>query len=73
MRNLKAILSGFSILGLVAAGLYISLLDKSPAKTEDQGEADAGTSIAAAPPDQKVKASPLPVKGYPRPSSETWS
>jgi RND family efflux transporter MFP subunit len=62
MRIPKAVLGGFLILVLVAAALYVFVLDKSPAKTEDQGGADLGTSGAAIPPDQKVEAAPLPVK-----------
>ncbi len=62
MRIPKAVLGGFLVLILVAAGLYVFVLDKSPAKTEDQGATDAGTSGAATPPDQKVEAAPLPVK-----------
>ncbi len=62
MRIPKAVLGGFLVLILVAAGLYVFVLDKSPAKTEAQGATDAGTSGAATPPDQKVEAAPLPVK-----------
>jgi RND family efflux transporter MFP subunit len=65
MRIPKAVLGGFLILALIAAGVYFFVLDKSPAKPEDQGEtaaaAPSGTASAPAP-DQKVEAAPLPVK-----------
>jgi RND family efflux transporter MFP subunit len=62
MRIPKAVLGGFLALVIVAAGLYVFVLDKSPARTEGQGGTDAGTSGAAIPSDQKVEAAPLPVK-----------
>jgi len=65
MRIPKAVLGGFLVLVLAAAGVYFFVLDKSPAKPEDQGEtaaaAPSGTASAPAP-DQKVEAAPLPVK-----------
>jgi len=65
MRIPKAVLGGFLVLVLVAAGVYFFVLDKDPAKTENQGgsasAAPAGASSATAP-DQKVEAAPLPVK-----------
>ncbi|MCX6569076.1 MAG: efflux RND transporter periplasmic adaptor subunit, partial [Candidatus Aminicenantes bacterium] len=65
MRIPKAALGGFLILVLAAAGVYFLILEKAPAKPEDQAKsAPAGASggSAAAPPDQKVEAAPLPVK-----------
>ena len=65
MRIPKAVLGGFLILVLIAAGVYFFVLDKSPAKPEDRGEtaAAAPSGSAAAPaPEQKVEAAPLPVK-----------
>jgi RND family efflux transporter MFP subunit len=65
MRIPKAVLGGSLVLILVAAGVYFLVLDKSPAKPEDQaGTAPAETSgsPAAGSPDQKVEAAPLPVK-----------
>ncbi|MBP1661125.1 MAG: Membrane-fusion protein [Candidatus Aminicenantes bacterium] len=65
MRIPKAVLGGFLILVLIAAGVYFFVLDKSPAKPEDQGETAAAApsgSAAAAAPEQKVEAAPLPVK-----------
>jgi RND family efflux transporter MFP subunit len=62
MRIPKAVLGGFLALVLIAAGLYLFVFDKSPARTEGQGGTDAGPSGAATPPDQKVEAAPLPVK-----------
>ena len=65
MRIPKAVLGGFLVLVLVAAGVYFFVLDRDPAKPENQGEtasaAPAGGSSAPAP-DQKVEAAPLPVK-----------
>ena len=65
MRIPKAVLGGFLVLVLIAAGVYFFVLDRSPAKPENQGEsasaAPAGGSSAPAP-DQKVEAAPLPVK-----------
>ena len=65
MRFPKAVLGGFLVLVLVAAGVYFLVLDKDQAKPENQGEtasaAPAGGSSAPAP-DQKVEAAPLPVK-----------
>jgi len=65
MRIPKAVLGGFLVLVLVAAGVYLFVLDRDPAKPENQGEkasaAPAGGSSAPAP-DQKVEAAPLPVK-----------
>lgn len=65
MRIPKAVLGGFLILILAAAGIYFFVLDKSPAKPEDQAGTAAGgasASPAAAAPDQKVEAAPIPVK-----------
>jgi len=65
MRIPKAVLGGFLIVILVAAGLYFFVLDKGPAKTGNQGEsaaAEASGAAAAASPDQKTEAAPLPVK-----------
>jgi len=65
MRIPKAVLGGFLILVLIAAGVYFFVLDKSPAKPEDKGETAAGApsgSAAAPAPEQKVEAAPLPVK-----------
>jgi RND family efflux transporter MFP subunit len=66
MRVPKAVLGGFLVLVLVAAGVYFLVLDKAPAKTED---AAGNASAAAAPgapsspaPDPKAEAAPLPVK-----------
>jgi RND family efflux transporter MFP subunit len=65
MRIPKAVLGGFLVLVLIAAGVYFFVLDKDPAKPENKGEsasaAPAGASSAPAP-DQKVEAAPLPVK-----------
>jgi RND family efflux transporter MFP subunit len=65
MRIPKAVLGGFLVLVLVAAGVYFFVLDKNPAKPENQAEnaseSSSGTGTAAAP-DQKVEAAPLPVK-----------
>jgi len=65
MRIPKAVLGGFLALVVVAAGVYFLVLDKSPAKPENKAEAaslEASGSPAAASPDQKVEAAPLPVK-----------
>jgi len=65
MRIPKPVLGGFLALVVVAAGVYFLVLDKSPAKPEDPAEAassEASGSPAAASPDQKVEAAPLPVK-----------
>jgi RND family efflux transporter MFP subunit len=65
MRIPKAVLGGFLVLALAAAGVYFLVLDKSPAKPENQGGAASSTasgSASAVPPDQKVEAAPLPVK-----------
>jgi RND family efflux transporter MFP subunit len=65
MRIPKAALGGFLILVLVAAGVYFLVLDKAPAKPENQAENASGEApggSAAPPPDQKVEAAPLPVK-----------
>jgi len=65
MRIPKVVLGGFLVLVLVAAGVYFFVLDRDPAKPENQGKgasaAPAGGSSAPAP-DQKVEAAPLPVK-----------
>jgi RND family efflux transporter MFP subunit len=65
MRIPKAVLGGFLVLVLVAAGVYFFVLDKGPSKPENQGgsasAAPAGASSGTAP-DQKVEAAPLPVK-----------
>ncbi len=65
MRIPKAALGGFLILVLAAAGVYFLVLDKPPAKPENQaGNAAAESPGGGAPPspDQKVEAAPLPVK-----------
>jgi RND family efflux transporter MFP subunit len=63
MRIPKAVLGGFLILVLIAAGLYFFILGKSPAKPENQADAavPSGTSSATSP-GQKIEAAPLPVK-----------
>jgi RND family efflux transporter MFP subunit len=65
MRIPKAVLGGFLILVLAAASVYFLVLNKAPAKPENQaknaaGESSGGSSAQA--PDQKVEAAPLPVK-----------
>jgi RND family efflux transporter MFP subunit len=64
MRIPKAVLGGFLVLVLIAAGVYFFVLDRDPSKPENQGESAAapagGSSASAA--DQKVEAAPLPVK-----------
>lgn len=65
MRIPKAVLGGFLVLVLVAAGLYFLVLDKGPAKAENQGEnasAESSGAASAPSPDQKTEAAPLPVK-----------
>ncbi|OGD28602.1 MAG: hypothetical protein A2V57_05830, partial [Candidatus Aminicenantes bacterium RBG_19FT_COMBO_65_30] len=65
MRIPKAVLGGSLVLILVAAAVWFFVLDKSPAKPENQAENASGESsgTSAAPsPDQKVEAAPLPVK-----------
>ncbi len=65
MRIPKAVLGGFLIFVLAAAGVYFLVLDKAPAKPEDQAEnasAESPGGSSATPPDQKVEAAPLPVK-----------
>ena len=65
MRIPKAVLGGFLVLILVAAGVYFLVIDKSPAKPENQAGTASGEASAASPsatPDQKVEAAPLPVK-----------
>jgi len=63
MRIPKAVLGGFLVLVLVAAGVYFLVLDKSPAKPAGEaGAAPAAASSAEPSPDQKVEAAPLPVK-----------
>jgi RND family efflux transporter MFP subunit len=65
MRIPRAVLGGFLILVLAAAGVYFFVLDKSPAKPENQAETASGTpsgASSAASPDQKIEAAPLPVK-----------
>ncbi len=66
MRIPKAVLGGFLVLVLVAAAVYFFVLDKSPAAPATPAETPAGASSAApsaaASPDQKVEAAPLPVK-----------
>jgi RND family efflux transporter MFP subunit len=65
MRIPKAALGGFLILILAAAGVYYLVLDKAPAKPENQAENASGTASGgstAPAPDQKVEAAPLPVK-----------
>ena len=65
MRIPKAVLGGFLILVLAAAGVYFLVLDKTPPKAENQAENAAAESPggnSAPAPDQKVEAAPLPVK-----------
>jgi len=65
MRIPKAVLGGFLVLILLAAGAYFFVLHKGPAKTEDQGGTASPPSSSGAqspPQDQKVEAAPLPVK-----------
>jgi RND family efflux transporter MFP subunit len=65
MRVPKAILGGFLVLVLAAAGVYFLVLDKTPAKPEVQAataSASPSGASAAPAPDQKVEAAPLPVK-----------
>ncbi|HSA96579.1 MAG TPA: efflux RND transporter periplasmic adaptor subunit [Acidobacteriota bacterium] len=65
MRIPKAVLGGFLVLAIVAAALYFFVFDKNPAKPENQGETaspGAANAPAAAAPEQKVEAAPLPVK-----------
>ena len=65
MRIPKAALGGFLILILAAAGVYYLVLDKAPAKPENQAEnasREASGGGTAPAPDQKVEAAPLPVK-----------
>ncbi len=65
MRIPKAVLGGFLILALVAAGVYFLVLDRGQAKPENQGEsssAGASGASSAPAPDQKTEAAPLPVK-----------
>ncbi len=65
MRIPKAVLGGFLIVILIAAGLYFFVLDKNPAKPGDLGEnasSEASGAAASASPDQKTEAAPLPVK-----------
>lgn len=65
MRIPKAVLGGFLVLALAAAGVYFLVLDKSPAKPENQAgttSSAASGSASGAAPDQKVEAAPLPVK-----------
>jgi RND family efflux transporter MFP subunit len=65
MRVPKAVLGGFLILVLAAAGVYFLVLDKTPAKPENQAKnasAEASGESTATAPDLKVEAAPLPVK-----------
>lgn len=68
MRVPKAVLGGFLVLVLIAAGVYFLVLHKDPAGAKDQGEAaspatpPASAPASAAAPDQKVEAAPLPVR-----------
>ena len=65
MRVPKAVLGGFLILVLAAAGVYFLVLDKAPAKPENQvknASAEASGESTATAPGQKVEAAPLPVK-----------
>ncbi len=65
MRIPKAVLGGSLVLVLVAAGIYFLVLDKSPAKPEDQAGTASAEAAGTSPngsPDQKVEAAPLPVK-----------
>jgi membrane fusion protein, multidrug efflux system len=65
MRIPKAVLGGFLLLAVAAAALYFFVLDKTPAKPQNQGEtasAGAANAPASSAPEQKVEAAPLPVK-----------
>ncbi len=62
MRIPKAVLGGFLVLILVAAGVYFLILDKRPAKPAGEAGAAPAASSAESSPDQKVEAAPLPVK-----------
>jgi RND family efflux transporter MFP subunit len=62
MRIPKAVLGGFLILVLVAAGVYFLILDKRPAQPAGEAGAAPAASSAEPSPDQKVEAAPLPVK-----------
>ncbi len=65
MRVPKAVLGGFLILVLAAAGVYFLVLDKGPAKPENQAKnasAKASGESTVTAPDQKVEAAPLPVR-----------
>jgi RND family efflux transporter MFP subunit len=65
MRVPKAVLGGFLILVLAAAGIYFLVPDKGSAKPENKAEnatveSPGGSAVPAT--DQKVEAAPLPVK-----------
>jgi len=65
MRIPKAVLGGFLILALVAAGVYFLILKKGPAEPAGQAETTSAAAPGASPaasPDQKTEAAPLPVK-----------
>jgi RND family efflux transporter MFP subunit len=65
MRIPKAVLGGFLLLVLIAAGVYFFVFEKAPVKAENQAGNTSGEtpgSGAASPPDQKIEAAPLPVK-----------
>jgi RND family efflux transporter MFP subunit len=65
MRVPKAVLGGFLVVVLVAAGVYFLVLPKKPGGAKDPGETGSSpsSSASAAPAsDQKVEAAPLPVK-----------
>jgi RND family efflux transporter MFP subunit len=68
MRFPKAVLGGFLVFVLVAAGVYFLVFSKDPAKLENEAENLAGEpaaeifASASASSDPKVEAAPLPVK-----------
>src|SRR5512143_2050801 len=65
MRVPKAVLGGFLVLILVAAGVYFLAFDKKPADPENQAGTAASppsSTASAAVPEQKAEAAPLPVK-----------
>lgn len=65
MRVPRAVLGGFLIVVLVAAGLYLLVLRKAPAAAESQSGAASPAPSSASPAPaagQKAEAAPLPVK-----------
>jgi membrane fusion protein, multidrug efflux system len=65
MRIPKGVLGGFLVLILIGAAVWFLVLDKGPAKPENKAGSASGEPAgggAAAAPDQKVEAAPLPVK-----------